>query len=216
MRLLTPLVPVLCCTLAWGQAQHSASIERERIASQRAVVNQRFDTAQRDCQARFVVVSCIDQAKAERRAAMKRLHQEQALLDTADRRQKAAERVRRIEERNRSVDARPSTAQVRARARKMPSPTPGAEAQTRQNDEPSSIGRTQSPADAGPTSPASADRGFVSVPKGESAAEASSRAARVQARAKRLAETAGHQQAVLERNTRRAAQKPPAAPLPAP
>jgi hypothetical protein len=216
MKLLMPLVPVLCCTLAWGQAQHSASIERERIASQRAAVNQRFDAAQRDCQGRFVVASCIDQAKAERRAAMKRLHQEQALLDAADRRQKAAERVRRIEERNRSGDARPSAAQVRVRARTMPSPTPGAGVRPHQNDEPSPIGGAQSPADTVPASAARADRGRVSAPKGESAAEASSRSARVQARAKRLAETAGHRQAVLERNTQRAAQKPPAAPLPAP
>ena len=49
------------------------SAERARIASDRQAMEARYDAARRDCETRFVVNDCLDQARQARRAALEPL-----------------------------------------------------------------------------------------------------------------------------------------------
>ena len=48
------------------------SAERARIASDRQAVEARYDAARRDCETRFVVNDCLDQARQARRHHLRR------------------------------------------------------------------------------------------------------------------------------------------------
>jgi len=82
--------------LAAGAA-HGAD-ERARIAAERAQAQKVYDARYRECQSQFAVTACVDKARAERRAALEQLSQQQAVLDDAERKQRAAQRARQIHE----------------------------------------------------------------------------------------------------------------------
>ena len=73
-----------------------APTERARIRAERAQAEQRYAEAERDCRTRFVVTSCVEAARAQRRDALGRLRNEELVLDQAERRQRAAERAAAI------------------------------------------------------------------------------------------------------------------------
>lgn len=101
------LVGLLLCgaTLA-TPARAEEAAERERIARERSEARLRLEQAQRGCQQRFVVTACVDAARAEHRQTMMRLRREEAVLDEAQRRQRAAARLSAIEEKQRAERAR--------------------------------------------------------------------------------------------------------------
>jgi hypothetical protein len=125
---------LLATTISWGQASApapSASQERHRIAAERQQADQRFQAARRECETRFAVSSCVEQARSERRRTLEQLSARQAALDDAQRRQRAAERMQAISEQARQADERAAapaaSAVVRAR-RAPPAPRPAASA----------------------------------------------------------------------------------------
>ncbi len=82
------------CARAAGAATDAA--ERERIAAERAVAETRFAEERLACERNFVVTSCVDAARKRERDTLADLRRQEALLDEAQRRQRAAERMAAI------------------------------------------------------------------------------------------------------------------------
>ncbi len=80
-----------------------AAATSARISAERAEIELRFAAAQAACQQQFFVTACLDAAGAERRHALTALQQRQNLLDDARRRDKAAQRLQSIEQRQSQV-----------------------------------------------------------------------------------------------------------------
>jgi len=119
------IVPSHVCALAALAIAASASVsvlaadggERARIASERAEVEKRYADRERECRERFVVTSCVDDAKRDRRKSLDALRARELKLDEETRRArtearraelaaKAAEDARRDQARAASAPAR--------------------------------------------------------------------------------------------------------------
>jgi colicin import membrane protein len=92
-------VPIVALLLAGAlagappaQAAAADDAERHRIAEERAAIEARYVARERECRDRFVVTSCVDDAKAERRHALDALRARQLKLDEEQRRARTAER----------------------------------------------------------------------------------------------------------------------------
>ena len=66
--------------------------ERRRIADERAAIEARYAARTRECSDRFIVTSCVDDAKLERRRGLDALRARQLTLDEEKRRARTAER----------------------------------------------------------------------------------------------------------------------------
>jgi colicin import membrane protein len=103
MKTLLAAAALLIAALAQAQAPASApdkpssQAERERIAKQRQVAEAQYAQREAECKRRFVVTSCIDQARADRRQSLDNLHQQEIALDEVERQQRSAEHRRRRE-----------------------------------------------------------------------------------------------------------------------
>lgn len=100
---------VACALLlaaAFGAAAQSTvqapdeGAERERIRAERAAVEARFAQEQRACRAKFAVNDCEAKARRVRNDALADLRRQEIVLNDAERRRRAAERLQSIEERN--------------------------------------------------------------------------------------------------------------------
>lgn len=193
---------LLACGMAThGRAADDGTAQRQRIQAERQAAQARLDTALADCANRFVQTSCIDAARAEHRALAERLHREEQLLAAEQRKQRAAERLRRIDTKMRALEAAeaaPATASAAApRAARAPAP------------------RVRAPR-AGAVAPV--ERGpavQARVRGGAKRGEAQARQ-RAQAQQQREQALAAHQAEVQRRNAERTRRRPPAAPLPVP
>jgi colicin import membrane protein len=177
------LVLASCAGLAADPAQ-----ERRRIAAEKVAAEERFQAARRDCETRFAVSSCLEQARSERRRALEHLAGQQAVLDDAQRRRRAADRMAAIREKARQADERaaaPAASAVVRAPRQAPAPRPAASA-----------------------APAAGDDRAAVTPQ-QAAQRRSQRALREQ-------QAQAHRETVQRRNAERAARKPPSAPLPVP
>jgi|CXWK01.1.fsa_nt_gi hypothetical protein len=161
--------------------------ERARIRVERSEAQRRHDAQQRECRTRFVVVRCLDAARAERSETLDRLRREELLIDDEQRKQRAAARFERIRAKQAAVES--------AAAASVPL-----------------VVRERPPAASRPTAtlrPLPAPRAKTEP---DPAREASMRAefeARQRAAAARRAE-------VEKRNAERTARSKPAAPVPTP
>ena len=182
----------LLMLIALATGASAASLDRaselRRISRDRAAAEARFDAARRRCELQFVVTACLDEARAERRSRLEQLQREQSVLDDAERRQRAAARLRSIEDRTRASDDRgtapPSTKAKPAASHLAPVPH--------------------------------APRAAPKVDPAAEAAQRADAAKRQQAGlAQRQREAEGHRQKILLRNAARDKVKPPSAPLPA-
>lgn len=175
----------------------SASQERARIAREMADVNARARSAEAACAQQFAVSSCLAQVRSERRLALRQLERQRAVLDDAQRREKAAQRVDRVRQRQEQSakdDARPRV-EVRTRGA---DPKPGG-----------------APVPAAPERPESDTERATKAAAAASAAQAQA-ARRVEAAARRASEAQAHRDAVEQRQRERAASGRVAAPLPVP
>ncbi len=167
---------------------------RERIAAERREADRRFDAARLQCEQRFAVTACLEDARSERRRVLDRLASEEAALDEVQRRARAAERLRAIQSKTdkapRGVAPAASAPEPRVRARKP-----------------------QRAASAALPSPVSPDAAEPSRAPGASPQAAERHRQAQQARER---EAQVHREAVTRRNAERDARKPPAAPLPLP
>jgi colicin import membrane protein len=197
---------VVVALSAAAMAAHAADDElsdrahREQIDAERAAAQARYEQAIAECERRFVVTSCVDQAKAERRATLDRLSREQMVLDDA-------QRKRRAEERREQIAAK--------KARQAQQAQQAQEAATREAASSPTLPRKPRPstAPASGTKPARRIEPRSSEAAAAAAAEAAERAADSQQRRERAQ---AHAEAVRRRNAERAAERVPAAPLPVP
>jgi hypothetical protein len=179
-------VLALSCSAVCAAPDTDAA-ERQRIATDRQAVESRYEAARKDCETRFVVNHCLDQARQERRAALEPLQRQIHLLDDARRRERAVERLRVIQERQSAAAERPALAK--------PSAADGA-------------------ASAVAQPPAPVRRAVRPPPSASAAAQAAQQ--RQAQQQQRLKEAQAHQEAVQARNARQDAHRPPAAGLPVP
>jgi colicin import membrane protein len=190
--------------LAWAsagvaadRAPDSAAAERTRIARERAAVEARARAGEAACAREFVVSSCLQQVRAERRAAVQQLERQRSVLDEAQRKQRAAERMARIRERQEAATRDQTKPKVEVRTRGESAPAPVRAAEEVAAIEAGQAQRAQHAAAAASTADAKAVQ-------------------RAQATSERARKAQAHKESVEERNRDRAAKKAPAAPLPVP
>lgn len=187
----------------------SAAVDREReqINAERAALEAKFDVEEAACYKKFAVNSCLNAIKLRRREAMTGLKQREVALNDQQRREKAADQLRKTEEKS-SPDVLRQAAERRAKA--LEDTTAREERSRKKADERVSLqqGEASNAADAAGKLKGSKER--------------------AQARAERQAEIADEvqkyndkQQEVLERKASREKRqreqtKPPAASLPTP
>lgn len=186
---------LLLTVLGWAFAAPAAPAnetqaqERQRIQAERREANRRFQAAQSDCEQRFAVTTCLEDARSERRRVLDRLAREQAVLDDVQRRQRAAERLRAIQDKARQADEQA-----------------GARAPVRR------VQRTPAlPANAASSPPAVPGTAPADPVAAQRQAERERRDYE-----RRQQEAQAHREAVQQRNAARDAKKAPAAPLPIP
>lgn len=88
----------------------SDAAERARIRAQRAAAESLFQAEEKACYAKFAVNDCLQAAKAKRRAVVADLRRQEILLNDAQRRRKAAERLREAEQRASAQSQKPARA----------------------------------------------------------------------------------------------------------
>lgn len=118
----------LICLLGWqavAGAQTSVpetaiapGAERQRIAAERASHEATFRQAEGQCYSRFAVSDCLREARKERRFAMDELRRQELLLNDMERKTKALEALKRIE--NKLATQQQKTSPEPAQTNKLP------------------------------------------------------------------------------------------------
>lgn len=85
-----------------SQAQDEAgeAAQRERIAAERSQAEAAFQDREKECYRKFAVTDCLNAAKAQRRQVLADLRRQEISLNDAQRKRKAAEHLRSIEQRS--------------------------------------------------------------------------------------------------------------------
>jgi hypothetical protein len=115
MKHLIALVLALAVALPAVAADQAEAAERARIKAERDAVDARFKEQERACRAKFAVTDCIHDAQRARSAAIADLRRQERVLNDADRRRRAAERQKDLDERN-SPEARQRAEEHRRQA----------------------------------------------------------------------------------------------------
>ncbi len=208
----------LAAGLAWGvfalapaTAASADDAERASIAAERASIEARYAARERECVQRFVVTSCVDEAKRERRLGLDALKARQLALDEARRRAHTAERSAELAakaaedaKREQAVHAPAASASRPPRMARSATPSDSAASISKRWVLPPEHRRAASAAASRPSSAESAEV--------RQANEARNRAA-FEARQRRAAE---HREEALDKATRQMSEKPPARSLPVP
>ena len=184
-----------CMGAGAAMADDAASerAERDRIRLERGQVEAAFNARETECRRRFVVTPCLDAARRARREAMEGLRRQEAVLDEAQRKQRAAQRIEDIRNKVSGDDAKRSDAQGRS-------------ARTQQR---------LSEAAARPASAASAAPMHARTPVAPNRASSAAEAERRVEYEKRQAAAQEHREAVERRSAEHAKTGKPAKPLPA-
>lgn len=84
--------------MAWGGPALAQSDlnARERIARERVTVESAYLAAERECQDRFAVTACVENARRKRRSDLAELRRQATVLDEAQRKQRAERRRQAI------------------------------------------------------------------------------------------------------------------------
>ena len=187
------------------QAVDSGHQERARIAAERSQLEAGFAAQEAACYDKFLVNSCVSKVNVLRRDAMAGLKRQEILLNDRDRKLRAAEQLRKIDEKS-SAAAQEAAATRRAQSLK--------DTQDRAlRDQQKSVDRVQVDAQAKSNVEAAASK-------------AASRQAEAAARAEKQAGAGDEARKFRERqaqadqrraeNAERTKSKPPAQPLPVP
>lgn len=106
-----------------AQQPDSEPAQRARIKSERARVEAAFYAQEKACYGKFAVNDCLNEARALRREALSDLRRQEISLNDAERRRKAGERLRAIEENAKAAPKRagPDTNKAPDGARDKPS-----------------------------------------------------------------------------------------------
>ncbi|WP_425259728.1 hypothetical protein ACPOLB_02550 [Rubrivivax sp. RP6-9] len=116
---------LLACLLALPVAgvradTADAADERERIETERRLIEAAFADEESACLRRFIVTPCVEAVQARRREALAPLRHQELLLDEAERRARAAARLQAIDARRAAAAQRPPEAPA-----VTPTPMPG-------------------------------------------------------------------------------------------
>jgi hypothetical protein len=210
----TPAVVLAALVLATGAPASAAApddAERARITAERAAIESRYGDRERECRTRFVVTSCVEDAKRDRRQGLDALRARQLQLDEAKRRQRTAERQAELTAKA-AEDARRE--QERA-ARAASAPRRETRPFESRHDEvaPKAPARPKPGLDR----PGQAGARASATPTGESAAQRQERESRSRAGFEtRQRQAAEHRREVERKNAERLKEHPPAASLPVP
>lgn len=121
-------VPAAPSSVSMGTADHTA--ERERIRREREAIDKNLQRTQVACYQRFAVEDCLRAARRQARTDHAVLRQQESLMDDRERRERAAQRLQSIEDRQsaRAVDAPepPAIAPRASRPAHSPGPLPRA------------------------------------------------------------------------------------------
>ncbi len=200
---------LVAATMAAGakDAGDGAAAERARIAAERSQVEAQYHAEERACWGRFGVNGCLAGSRAKRRAALADLRRQEISLNDAERKQRAAQRLRSIEER--PAPAAPPPPKIRDRRERDAKAAQRAAEQAAREADHARRAQAKPPAD---------DGARVADELARREAERASRAERAAANVRRreaLQQEASKRQEALQRRLA-ARHKPPAAPLPAP
>lgn len=110
--LIALLLPVLAVLPVLAQ---DAAAERERLKVERAAADAHYAEQQKACRAKFAVNDCIDKARRDYNRVVADLRRQENVLNDADRRRRAEERRRELDERH-SPQAQQEAAERRAKA----------------------------------------------------------------------------------------------------
>ena len=102
--------------------------ERERIRAEREQVESTYRQREAECRQRFVVTPCLEDARRDRRQANERLRQQLEVLDEAQRKQRAAQRMEEIRNRISGEEARRREEAEKRDQRPPPPKAPASEA----------------------------------------------------------------------------------------
>ena len=115
MRTLLLALAVLGLPIAaQAQDEPAESAQRARIAAERGQAEAAFRAQEKACYAKFAVNDCLKAAKAHRRQVLADLRRQEISLNDAQRKRRAAEQLRAVEER--SSPEKQQQAQQRANA----------------------------------------------------------------------------------------------------
>lgn len=94
------LALALLASAVHAQPVPDEAAERERLHGEHAVADKRLAEAQKACRAKFAVNDCLDKARREYNVTVDEIKRQERILDDAQRKQRAADRQREIDERN--------------------------------------------------------------------------------------------------------------------
>jgi hypothetical protein len=181
------------------------------IGTERRQVEATFGSAEAACQGRFLLTQCLDEARTTRRLALDGLQRRQLALDDAARRERSAQRLKAFQARARELG--PAEPPTTAASSPVSPGIPGSPASRGLT-----VRRVDRPVERAPDAPdLPAAAGTTGTRAQPPAAAASTQVQRNQAAfLQRQQQAAAHRDAVLQRNARQDASKPPAAGLPVP
>ena len=192
-------------------AAEAPEAERARIAAWRSRVEAQYQTEERACWGKFAVNDCLAEARAKRRSALADLRRQEILLNDAERKQRAAERLRAGEQRPDPAQPAGPAPKVRERGDRDAAAAQRAAEQAAREAE---HARRWKPAPK-PRAASAADRADeLARREAERARRAQRAAANVQRREAQERQARERQEALQRRLAER--HKPPAAPLPVP
>lgn len=179
-------------------AQEAGAIaaERARIANERAAAESAFHAEEKACYGKFAVNDCLNAAKAKRRGVVADLRRQEISLNDVERRRRAADKVRELEQR------------AAAEAKK---PARAASGTGRE----SAVAHTVRPPKAPREAPSSAAQSPAPKPKQVDAAERAAQEAKSRAQHEERQAQAKERRAKLEKRLAER-NKPAANPLPVP
>jgi hypothetical protein len=114
-KLLLVLATLILPLALHAQDEQAEAVQRSRIAAERAQAEAVFQEKEKACYARFAVNDCLAEAKAQRRKVLADLRRQEVSLNDAQRKRRAAEHLRAIEERS-SPEKQQREAQQRDKA----------------------------------------------------------------------------------------------------
>ena len=117
------IISLLLSAFSWAAASQTGdeqvlaavTAERTRVFTERASQVASFDALEAACYKKFFVNNCLNELASQRRDIMKDLKNREVVLDERERQVKAAEQIRKTEEKS-SVEAMQQAAERRAKA----------------------------------------------------------------------------------------------------
>ena len=190
-----------------ASATPAEDAERAALSRDRATIDSTYSSRLADCQARFVVTSCVEDAKRDRRQGLDALRARQLVLDEQRRKERSSARLSEL-----SVNAAEQARRDAARAER---PADAASQVAAPHDAPSRTLEPRRPVE--PERPASASKPRANASTSAASPDRATKEARARAtfdaRKKQAAE---HREEAERSAAKRAKQRPAAAPLPIP